>query len=155
MTRPMLKAEQDRPANPVQGGGDAIDTLARMLWAHGVSDGVRALEGLASMAINHHHLCPGRTLADIARDPALFPVNDPDHALHADMHRVDTSDPAFAVALRVARRAMAGTGSDLVAGATRFHAINDHPDWAAGQVHVAMIGRLMFYPGPTDRIHSN
>lgn len=151
MTRPMLKAEPDRPANAAQ--GDAIDALARVLWAHGMPDGVRALEGLAAMAVNHHHHCPGRTLADVARDPVLFPANDPDHKMYGEMGRVDSRDPAFAVALRVARRAMAGAGSDLVAGATRFHAIIDRPEWTIGLVPVAMIGGLLFYPGLTGKAH--
>lgn len=143
MTRPMLVPEPDRAASvPVDSGQDA---LARAIWAHGSGRGVRAMEALAAMAVNARHRTPGRSLALVVRDPALFPAWGPDDPRHGPMLAVDARDPSFAAAHRVARRAMGGLDL-IVSGANRFLDEADPiPDWARGMTPVVMMAGFSFY----------
>ncbi|MFV3074654.1 cell wall hydrolase [Niveispirillum fermenti] len=144
MSRPVLLAvTEGAGARP---GPDAgIDALARAIWAHGRERGIRAMEALAAMAVNRRTLFPGRTLACIASDPTLFAAWDPADARHEAMRRADSADPAFAAALRVARRALAG-GADPVDGATWFHDIADPvPAGVAALAPRALLAGFHFY----------
>ncbi|MGQ3046184.1 MAG: cell wall hydrolase [Niveispirillum sp.] len=142
MTRPSLTpVTEPTPAGP----DAALDALARAIWAHGRDRGIRAMEALAATAINRRYRSPGRTLADLVRDPALFAAWDPNDPRHAEMQAVDSTDPAFAAALRVARRAMAGADG-LVGGADHF--VDDAqplPDWASSLTPTASLAGFSFY----------
>ncbi len=142
MTRPSLTpVTEPTPAGP----DAALDALARAIWAHGRDRGIRAMEALAATAINRRYRSPGRTLADLVRDPALFAAWDPNDPRHAEMQAVDSTDPAFAAALRVARRAMAGADG-LVGGADHF--LDDAqplPDWASSLTPTASLAGFSFY----------
>lgn len=145
MTRPVLVAEADRPVTPPDAGTDA---LARAIWAHGRDRGVRAMEALAAMAANARHRAPGRSLAALVRDPALFTAWDPADPRHGPMLAAEAGDPAFAAALRVARRALAGPDR-IVAGADRFLEEGAPlPDWAAGLTPLVLIAGFSFYRTP-------
>lgn len=61
------------------------------------------------------------------------------------MQAVDERDLYFATALRVARRALAGTLDDNTSGGTHYHAASIQPYWARGESPVAVIGRHVFY----------
>lgn len=143
MTRPMLVPEPDRaPSQPADSGQDA---LARAIWAHGHDRGVRAMEALAAMAVNARHTTPGRSLALVVRDPALFPAWGPDDPRHGPMLAVDSADLSFAAAHRIARRAIGGLDL-IVSGANRF--LDDAapvPAWAEGLTPVAVLSGFSFY----------
>lgn len=142
MTRPQLTPVSDRaPAGP----DAALDTLARAIWAHGRDRGIRAMEALAATAINRRYRSPGRAMADIVRNGDLFAAWNPDDPRHADMLGVDSKDPAFAAALRVARRAMAGADG-IVGGADHF--VDDAqplPDWASCLTPTVSLAGFSFY----------
>ena len=142
MTRPTLMPLSNR----VQSTPDiALDTLARTIWAHGRDKGVRAMEALAAMAINRRLRAPGRSLANIVRDPDLFAAWDAADSRHGSMLEVDSSDPDFAAALRIARRALAG-GDNIVNGADHF--VEDGaplPEWAQSRAPVATLAGFSFY----------
>lgn len=142
MTRPSLTpVTEPTPAGP----DAALDALARAIWAHGRDRGIRAMEALAATAINRRYRSPGRTLADLVRDPALFAAWGPDDPRHAEMQAVDSNDPAFAAALRVARRAMAGADG-LVGGADHFgDDAQPLPDWASSLTPTASLAGFSFY----------
>ncbi len=142
MVRPLLVPVADRVPTTQDA---ALDALARAVWAHGRDRGIRAMEALAAMAINRRYRAPGRPLAAIVRDPALFAAWGPDDPRHAEMVGVDRSDPAFAAALRVARRAMAGADG-IVGGADHF--VDDAsplPDWASALTPTATLAGFSFY----------
>lgn len=144
MSRPLLIADgAGLSTGPV--GDRTQEVLARSLWAHGRD--VRGMEALAAMAVNRRNTRPGATLAGVATDPTLFAAWDVADDRHGAMLRVDSCDPRFAAALRIARRAMAGA-ADLVAGATRFaEDTADLPAWAWDQTPVAMLSGFNFYKG--------
>ncbi len=143
MTRPTLRAEPDGPvirSDPDTG----TDALARAIWAMGRHQGVRAMEALAAVAHNARAVQPGRTLAGIVRDGVLFPVWNPADPDHGAMLSVDSNNPAFAAALRVARRI--AVSGDPTAGATRFHAEGaEPPAWAAGRLPHLLLSGFCFY----------
>lgn len=143
MSRPLLRPEIDAPS--IRSDPDAgSDALARALWATAGDGGIRAMEALAAVAVNARSVRPGCSLAQLVRDGALFDVWNPADPRHAAMLSVDSRDPAFAAALRVARRARAGT--DPTGGATRFHAEgSEPPDWTVGRLpHLSLAG-FCFY----------
>lgn len=143
MSRPALRPEADGPA--IRSDPDAgSDALARAIWAMGREGGIRAMEALAAVAVNAKSLHPGCSLSHIVQDGALFPVWNPADPDHAAMRAVDTCDPAFAAALRVARRARAGM--DPTGGATAFHAEGAAvPDWVAGRLPHLRLAGFCFY----------
>lgn len=142
MTRPALMPLSNR----VQSTPDiALDALARAIWAHGRGKGVRAMEALAATAINRRLRTPGRTLADIVRDADLFAAWGPADPRHGSLLGVDSSDPAFAMALRVARRALAGA-DNIVNGADHFVDDSDPlPAWTQSLSPVATLAGFSFY----------
>lgn len=56
-----------------------------------------------------------------------------------------SDDPATAVYLRVARRALSGSLSDPTEGATAYHRIDCRPEWARRRTQVAAFGDFLFY----------
>lgn len=125
------------------------ERLARLLYRLARRDSVRAIEGVAASLVNRaerlaHPDGDGRrrfagrsqALASLLAGRAPAPAAaDPD----AD------DDPAFAMCLRVARRALAGALTDPTGGATLCHAIEHDPRWARERAPVACIGRFLFY----------
>ena len=77
-----------------------------------------------------------------SKKPSNF--NSP-HVRESVPSRATAADPVFATCLRVARRAVAGLLPDPTGGATHYHAVGLHPDWAAGHGPCAEIGRHVFY----------
>ncbi|HEX6142267.1 MAG TPA: hypothetical protein VFZ01_06095, partial [Geminicoccaceae bacterium] len=58
----------------------------------------------------------------------------------------------FELCRRIARRALRGSLTDLVAGATAFHRIDADPPWARRLLPVAVFGSFLFYrTGPAAK----
>lgn len=148
MSRPLLRPEPGPVSPPARTGqGPAlVEDLARSLWASTQScpaaERAAAMAALAALAVNRAG--GAAALAPFIRDPTLFPCWQPDHPQHAAMRRAGSSDPAFATALRIARRALAAAGAEPD-GPTRFHLDDESPAWARGLSPVLIIGGLLFY----------
>lgn len=147
----MAETSAPRPAPAVSNAKDAIDTLARTLWAEARAQPVRGIEALAAVILNRagraaaDGLAPSARVAAACRDPAGFACWDEGHPDNAAMLAVAGTDLVFATCLRVARRALAGLLPDPTGGATRYHNRSDHPIWAAGRSPSAEIGDRLFY----------
>ncbi|WP_245644322.1 cell wall hydrolase, partial [Magnetospirillum moscoviense] len=75
----------------------------------------------------------GNSIADICRRPGQFPCwSKPDRLLTVTME-----DRAFRVAVRTARRAMAGILADPTGGATHWHRQTELPPWTRGRFPMA------------------
>ncbi len=135
LSRPRLAP--DRPAStPATGFDDAVDALACAVWHHARTDSVRAMEAVACCVLNR------RAAASALPLPALVRAE----FLPADgAARVSSADPLFAVALRIARRALAGQIADPTLGATRLHPAGENPAWADGLAPCATVGGLVFH----------
>lgn len=126
---------------------DTLDLLARTLWGEARGQPPRVLEALACLALNRQRRSSGAALSAILTDPAQFPCWDLGAEGALALATADASDPAFALALRVARRALAGTLSDPTGGAWRSHRSGECPAWADGLAPVAEAGPFLFYAG--------
>lgn len=125
----------------------AIDVLARTLWGEARGEGVAGMEAVAAVIINRLRW-PARYGADVvavcraARQFSCWNEGDPNRA---KLLAVDARDAAFAAALRIARRALAGALRDPVDGACHYHAAGISPRWARGRAPCAIIGGHLFY----------
>jgi len=157
MSRPTLVPIADAPktqAPPTPGGSveEAVDALARTLWGEARGEPVRGIEAVAAVIVNRVRAAErrggfwwGGSVVAVCRKPYQFScwnANDPNRP---KLLAVTTADPVFATCLRVARRAVAGLLPDPTGGATHYHAVGLHPDWAAGHSPSAEIGRHVFY----------
>ncbi len=98
----------------------ASEQLALHIWAEAAGRPVRAMEGVAAVALRSPPACPG------GDGPA-------------------EGDAALAACRRIAARALAGLLPDPTRGATRYHAAEVLPRWALGEVPSAELGGLVFY----------
>jgi N-acetylmuramoyl-L-alanine amidase len=129
--------------------GSAIDVLARTLWGEARADSLRAKEALAALIVNRTrhaksmdgHYWWGNSIEEICRRPGQFPCwGQPDRLLAATMQ-----DRAFRIAVRTARRAVAGFLADPTCGATHWHRRTELPLWTRGRFPTAEIGQFLFY----------
>lgn len=148
MSRKTLSPDTGTAAEPE----DAVDVLARTLWGEARGEGMAGMEAVAAVIMNRvaqarrrGRMWWGNSVAEVCRKPWQFScwnVGDPNRA---KLLAVDSTDPVFALALRIARRAAAGGLPDPTAGATHYHARGVRPEWAAGRQPMAEIGRHLFY----------
>lgn len=149
---------------------DAVaETLARTLYAEAGTLPVRAIEALASLAVNRARAAlprpprvpgaapfarggharlpePGaKEMAAACRDPFLFPACNPRHPAHARLAAPPPADPALSVCRRIASRALSGALMDPTGGATHWHPSDRLPGWAVAREASAEIGGLTFY----------
>ncbi|HZF75299.1 MAG TPA: cell wall hydrolase [Acetobacteraceae bacterium] len=117
--------------------------LALTLWAEAAGRPVRAIEGLAALAVNR-----ARGLGSVAaacRSPFVFACWHPRHPRRAAMLAVAEGDAQLAACTRIAARALAGALPDPTGGATHFHPEERLPRWAIGRTPCATLGGLVFY----------
>lgn len=151
---------------PMSAARAAAELLARVLYAECGHQGLRAVEALASLALNRARAAlacpearlrysngdasattPERALIAVCRAPFQFPARHPRHPRHALFAEPMGSDPALAMCRRVAARAVAGALPDPTGGALLWHAEGRLPAWALGRAPVAEAGGLVFYAG--------
>ena len=148
---------------PIPAAGAAGELLARILYAEAGDRPVKAIEGLASLAMNRARealACPRarlrfaagatpatlpRALIAVLRAPFQFPVLHPRHRRHARFAQPVEGDAALAVCRRVAGRALSGALRDMTGGATHWRDEAQPPGWAIGREPLAAFGGLGFY----------
>lgn len=128
------------------------DTLARTLWGEARGEGPAGMEAVASVVLNRVASAQqmggywwGNTIIQVCQKPYQFSCwvrADPNYRRIVE---VDERDIHFATAVRIARRAIAGTLKDSTDGATHYHAYGLSPAWARGHKPKAVIGRHVFY----------
>lgn len=141
----------------------AEELLARILYAEAGHRPVRAIEALASLAMNRARAvldseearlrfagaaAPAslpRALIAVLRAPFQFQVRHSRHPHHARFARPPEGDPALAVCRRVAGRALCGALRDTTGQALHWHDAKRQPGWALGRVPSEECGGLAFY----------
>jgi N-acetylmuramoyl-L-alanine amidase len=111
-----------------------IEAVAGLLQDLAGEGSVRVVEALAAALANRRHL--GLPLAD--GQPGLA---------EAGARFVPHADERLQLCRRIARRALRGSLADATGGATRFHRVDDSPDWARRLMPVAVVGPFLFYRG--------
>lgn len=132
-----------------------IDVLARTLWGEARTEGTIGMEAVAHVVLNrvkvaraHGHYWWGNTIIQVCQKPYQFSCWNRSDPNFRKLQAVDESNLYFATALRIARRAVAGTlrsSEDPTLGATHYHADYVAPYWAKGEKPNAIIGRHIFY----------
>jgi len=129
------------------------DVLARTLWGEARGEGTEGMQAVACVILNRVAISEskagywwGNTIIEVCQKAYQFSCwNRSDPNFH-QVQSVDERDIYFATALRVARRALAGTLSDPTHGATHYHADNITPPyWARTEKPVVKIGNHVFY----------
>ena len=137
------------------------EVLARTLWGEarggdgspGFDDNIRGMEAVACVVMNRIAVAKahggwywwGGTVQDVCRKPRQFSCWNADDPNKAKMEAVTEADPAYAAALRIAGRAVAGALADVTRGATHYHAEGVSPKWALAMELRAIVGRHRFY----------
>lgn len=130
----------------------AVDVLARTLWGEGRSEGQRGMEAIASVVLNRVAVADerggywwGKDIVSVCQKPYQFSCWNRSDPNYKKLLAVTDKDVYFATALRIARRAVAGTLPDSAYGATHYHTKAVAPFWAEGADPVAIIGAHIFY----------
>lgn len=129
-----------------------IDTLARTLWGEARGDGPQGMEAVAAVILNRVKIAQahggywwGNDIISVCQKPYQFSCwnrSDPNYRV---LQAVTEKDLHFATAVRIARRAVAGTHPDITGGADHYHAKSITPDWTKGQKPTATIRNHIFY----------
>src|SRR3546814_9989229 len=116
-------------------GNDPVDLLARTIWGEARGEPVRGMEAVAAVVMNRVARPGwwGRTVASVCTKAYQFACWNEDDPNRAKLLAVTDADPIFAIARRIARRAVAGTLDDPPVGATHYPAVSILPRWAAGK----------------------
>jgi spore germination cell wall hydrolase CwlJ-like protein len=129
-----------------------IDVLARTLWGEARGEGTPGMEAVACAVLNRVQVARekttfwwGNNIIQVCQKPYQFSCWNRSDPNFRTLQQVDEKDLYFATALRIARRAAAGTLKDSTNGATHYHAAGIEPYWARGEKPVAEIGRHVFY----------
>ncbi len=130
----------------------ALDTLARTVWGEARGEGSAGMQAVACVVMNRARIAQekggywwGNSLIEICQKPYQFSCWNKTDVNYQKLLAVDAGDIHFATALRMARRAMAGTLADPTQGATHYHAAGISPFWAKFEKPAAVIGHHIFY----------
>src|SRR3546814_14859458 len=91
-------------------GNDPVDLLARTIWGEARGEPVRGMEAVAAVVMNRVARPGwwGRTVASVCTKAYQFACWNEDDPNRAKLLAVTDADPIFAIARRIARRAVAG-----------------------------------------------
>lgn len=138
-----------KSANDAANRNEAIDTLARTIWAEARGEGKAGMEAVAAVILNRvaKPCWWGRTIVTVCLKPWQFSCWNQDDPNRAKLLSVGKEDAAFRIALEIAERAVDGQLPDSTGGATHYHTASVSPSWARGQVPIKTIGNHLFYKG--------
>jgi len=121
----------------------AIYKLARIVFAETQASSLLAVESLCAMVCN---LCvsTGRNIKDIVTDESIFESLSKKSARHQDL-LIDSNSSAFQMCLRTVKRMLSGQLQNQIMNATKFHRVENLPDWAVPLGYVAEVDGLLFY----------
>lgn len=128
--------------NPDNARGD-IYKIARVIYAETYMPTLSSVEALASM-INNIVTKSQRNAIDVVGDVNLFGALNPQSPRHKYIS-VDSNNRAFQMCVRVVTRMVHGNLPDKCFGATRFHRVDEMPNWAMARGYIADIDGLLFY----------
>ena len=137
----------DRAHREAANKAEALDTLARTIWAEARGEGRTGMEAVACVILNRvkNPKWWGRDIVTVCKKPWQFScwnANDPNLA---KLLSVTEKDAAFRLALEIAEQAMNGELLDPTGGATSYHTTAISPAWAQSMQLSATIGNHLFY----------
>jgi N-acetylmuramoyl-L-alanine amidase len=129
-----------------------IDVLARTLWGEARGEGDAGMQAVACVVLNRVAVTQekgtywwGHNVIQVCQKPYQFSCWNRADTNFRKLQAADETDLYFATALRIARRALAGTLDDITNGATHYHAKSVTPYWSRNETPAAVIGNHVFY----------
>jgi N-acetylmuramoyl-L-alanine amidase len=129
-----------------------LDVFARTIWGEARGEGTFGMEAVANVVANRVKAAQARggywwgdNIISVCQKPYQFSCWNRSDPNYKKLQAVTEKDLHYATAVRIARRAMAGTLDDATHGATHYHARSITPGWAEGQNPSAVIGNHIFY----------
>lgn len=128
------------------------DTLARTMWGEARGEGSVGMQAVAAVVMNRVEIGKARrgywwgdSVITVCQKPYQFSCWNKEDANFRKILAVEKTDHVFALALEMARRAIAGCLRDPTDGATHYHAAGVSPAWSKKEKPRAVIGRHIFY----------
>lgn len=137
--------------------GQEVDTLARTIWGEARGEGVSGMEAVASVIMNRVNTDIGNDgrpdwwgegVEAVCLKPQQFSCWNLDDGNRKKLLQVRAdSDPWFAHAIEIAKRAIAGELPDPTSGANHYlrHELVDKRSWSKGKTPTATIGPHVFF----------
>ncbi|MBR5130398.1 MAG: cell wall hydrolase [Alphaproteobacteria bacterium] len=127
-----------------------IHTLALTIYGETQTANISVMEGIANVVLNRVRLAQnginewwGKTIKEVCLKPAQFQCwNNP---INLNWNTLIKTDPIYQICHRISVRAIKGLLSDNTNGATHYHDINIHPQWAYAGIPCTQISNLLFY----------
>lgn len=150
--RPPLLPAAPKPTTP-EGREEAVDTLARTLWAEARGEGKEGMEAVACVVMNRVK-DPGwwgNTVVSVCRMNQQFSCWNPGTASRRALLAVTTADPSFSQATTIAECVVLDAKNfkpdfqDFTKGARHYHTRDSHPGWSRGKTPCFVLGRHVFF----------
>lgn len=127
-----------------------VIVLAKTIWGEARGEGVDGMKAVACVVCNRlqrgHRGC--HTAAAVCLSPKQFSCWNANDPSRRRLDRIDREpDAQYLQAFDIASQALAGGLPDITRGALHYVAstLRERPDWLAGKVPCAVIGRHEFY----------
>lgn len=131
---------------------DDVDVLARTIYGEARGEILAGQEAIASVVLNRLEFSKnkggywwGNSISEICRKPWQFSCWNKNDVNYRIINNVTDDDKVFALAKRIARRAVAGMLKDATEKSTHYHTKNVRPKWSIGKIPAAEIGSHFFY----------
>ncbi len=120
-----------------------IYRIARVVYA---STGATSLKGVQAFAgmIKNRSIKLNIEIDDLIQDKDFFECINPESKNH-HLIKVNATNPAFLMCVRVVGRMIKDSCPDICCGATRFHYSNEMPEWAKSLGYIYEVDNLLFY----------
>jgi hypothetical protein len=121
-----------------------IYKAARIVYAETFPSTLPVVEAFVSM-IGNIMTQTKRDLVDVISDETIFPSLNKKSPRHEYINVDAKNNRALQMCVRVVERMMHGGLPDMCFGATRFHHVDELPDWAMSRGYIADIDGVLFY----------
>jgi N-acetylmuramoyl-L-alanine amidase len=126
---------------------DPIDTMARTAWGEARGEGDAGITAVC-WVIKNRAARPGwwgKDIVGVCYARAQFSCWLPSDPNSSKIVAVTERDPVFARCLKIADDVFFGRVPDTTGGATFYHTLNCHPNWASAYRETVRIGHHIFY----------
>ena len=124
------------------------EVLAKTAFGENRGGGKPGMTSVLNVIMNRatHPTWWGDNPRDVCLKPEQFDTWNTDDPNYQRIMTVSESDPAYEIALELAKEALAGTLPDITDGATYYYATSiDTPYWAKGHTPCKLIAGQCFY----------
>ena len=142
----MLSLVNEPKADPIT--ARTIDTVARTAYGEARGEGEIGMQAVINTMQNRVALQTwfGKNLLAVCTKPFQFSCRNPSDANFAKIAAVDTDDPQFVIALKLAKMAVAGELEDITQASTHYFEVGSpKPTWVKGATFTVQIGHHLFY----------